>query len=539
MCSWKLWLCKAKQSATSGTTLFAGTLRIMFIGSVDRVSSAKLKKHYDRKLKEDSRAKKALKLDLIDQCPGVVDLNNDDSSDAEIGLDEDLSQTEAESNTMITDTETPTSSKLSSSQMRRKLPKLAKICDRFAVSDRVGAAVGTTVLEDFGIVSQTEAANVIDRYKLRRERKMARDHLVDSTDAIQTLYFDGRKDKTIKLEKKGSCWYRNVVTEEHITILNKPGGKFITHLAPKSSSARDIANCIYTYYDNNGHNITNILGIGCDGTATNTGPAGELSTDQRYLHEMCLSGMTGCCSEELARRNPGKMAHSRWLTTANRILRVYISQQNPTHSLQMLATYIMQVYAPVWFAIKSKPSCVDGTKHIWLTVNLSRSLPTEVKNIIDPVIQRNAYFAHPENLLIAMVTDDRDHIKQLGLRRILKARQEQKTGIRKFCIPRLNFDSTDYVDLINWQEAEVTAPPLLANIPMSEITSRIHDQNNIMLPIIQVPCHTQAVERHVKLVTEASQSVCGERVRNGFIKNRILSRQQMTAFNQKTDYRFD
>ncbi|KAK0067237.1 hypothetical protein Bpfe_003335 [Biomphalaria pfeifferi] len=98
------------------------TLRIMFIGSVDRVSSAKLKKHYDCKLKEDSRAKKALKLDLIDQCPGVKDLNNDDSSDAEIGLDEDLSQTEAESNTMITDTETPTSSKPSSSQMRRKLP---------------------------------------------------------------------------------------------------------------------------------------------------------------------------------------------------------------------------------------------------------------------------------------------------------------------------------------------------------------------------------------------------------------------------------
>ncbi|KAK0060045.1 hypothetical protein Bpfe_010573 [Biomphalaria pfeifferi] len=178
----------------------------------------------------------------------------------------------------------------------------------------------------------------------------------------------------------------------------------------------------------------------------------------------------------------------------------------------------MQVYALVWFVIKSKPSCVDGTKHIWLTVHLSRSLPTEVKNIIDPVIQRNAYFAHPENLLIAMVTDDRDHIKQLGLRRILKAH---------------------YVDLINWQEAEVTAPPLLANIPMSEITSRIHDQNNIMLSIIQVPCHTQAVERHVKLVTEASQSVCGERARNGFIKNRILSRQQMTAFNQKTDYRFD
>lgn len=207
--------------------------------------------------------------------------------------------------------------------------------------------------------------------------------------------------------------------------------------------------------------------------------------------------------------------------------------------VDILHSYIIQVYAPVWFAIKTNPSCTDGAKHLWLTVHLSRPLPREVKNVIDPVIQRNAYFAHPENLLIAMVTDDRDHIKQLALRRILKARQEQKTDVRKFHIPKLNFDSADYVDLINWLEADVTAPPLLSDIPLCEISSRIFDNNETLLPIIQVPCHTQAVERHVKLVTEASQSVCGERARNGFIINRILSRQQMAAFNQKTDYYFD
>ena len=34
------------------------------------------------------------------------------------------------------------------------------------------------------------------------------------------------------------------------------------------------------------------------------------------------------------------------------------------------------------------------------------------------------------------------------------------------------------------------------------------------------PCHTQAVERCIKLVTEASQSVCGENRRDGFIRSR-------------------
>lgn len=87
----------------------------------------------------------------------------------------------------------------------------------------MGVAVATAVLEDFGVVSPNETTNVIDRYKLRRERKMARDNLLDTTGVIQTLYFDGRKDKTMKLEKKGSRWYRKVVSEEHIIVLSEPG----------------------------------------------------------------------------------------------------------------------------------------------------------------------------------------------------------------------------------------------------------------------------------------------------------------------------
>ncbi|KAK0058583.1 hypothetical protein Bpfe_011888 [Biomphalaria pfeifferi] len=286
------------------------TLRIMFIGSVDRVSSAKLKKHYDRKLKEDSRAKKAPKLDLIDQCPGVIDLNNDDSSDAEIGLDEDLSQTEAESNTMITDTETPTSSKPSSSQMRRKLPKLAKICDRFTASDRVGAAVATAVLEDFGIGCDGTATNT-----------------GPAGGIIRLL--------EIKLGRPLQ-WLPCLLHANELPLCH-----LIKHLDGKTTGPQGFSGPIGSALLNcELQPVYNFVAIS---SSIPDVSLSELSTDQRYLHEMCLSVMTGCCSEELARRNPGKMAHSRWLTTAKRILRLYISQQNPTHSLQMLATYIMQV----------------------------------------------------------------------------------------------------------------------------------------------------------------------------------------------------
>ena len=48
-------------------------------------------------------------------------------------------------------------------QMRKKLSKLAKICDRYGSTDRAGTAIATAVLEDFGIVTKDYQSNVIDQ----------------------------------------------------------------------------------------------------------------------------------------------------------------------------------------------------------------------------------------------------------------------------------------------------------------------------------------------------------------------------------------
>ncbi|GBP06283.1 Protein asteroid homolog 1 [Eumeta japonica] len=112
------------------------------------------------------------------------------------------------------------------------------------------------------------------------------------------------------------------------------------------------------------------------------------------------------------------------------------------------------VYTPVWFQIKTHSSCKDGSRHLWKLIESSRFLSSELKAVIDPVIQRNAYFAHPENLLLAMLTDEEKHIRELAARRILKARSSPSTGKlpRTFEVPELNFDAKSYIDLINWQE---------------------------------------------------------------------------------------
>jgi len=60
-----------------------------------------------------------------------------------------------------------------SSQNRRKWSNLARMCERYQVSDRAAAAAANSVLEDVGMVTDDDKTCVIDRSKLRREREDA------------------------------------------------------------------------------------------------------------------------------------------------------------------------------------------------------------------------------------------------------------------------------------------------------------------------------------------------------------------------------
>lgn len=120
--------------------------------------------------------------------------------------------------------------------------------------------------------------------------------------------------------------------------------------------------------------------------------------------------MSGCCSDDLANRDPGKISHARWLTTANRILRVYVSSENPSENLKILTKYIVLVYGPVWFNIKIHHSCLHGAKHLFDIICLIRNCCAKTQDIVKPVIQRNAFFGHVENMLLTMLMDSNGEV---------------------------------------------------------------------------------------------------------------------------------
>lgn len=100
-------------------------------------------------------------------------------------------------------------------------------------------------------------------------------------------------------------------------------------------------------------------------------------------------------------------------------------------------------------------------------IQSSRYLPSRLKEIIDPVIQRNGYFAHAENLLLSMITDDSKDVRSLGFRRILKARESRAPSgnkVRQLKVPMINFNATEYYGMIDWT-ANRFEPSITKSIP--------------------------------------------------------------------------
>lgn len=153
----------------------------------------------------------------------------------------------------------------------------------------------------------------------------------------------------------------------------------------------------------------------------------------------------GKLSFDLSQRQPVKMTHARWLTTG--ILRLYVATEKPSEELMILTQYIVQVYALSCFNIKTRSSCMDGQKHIFTIIGESRYLSNKLQSIVYPVIERNVYFFHPENILLAMLADDRKYVRELGLRRILKCRTQTKNSQAKrpFEVPTIYLEAEDYL----------------------------------------------------------------------------------------------
>ena len=103
----------------------------------------------------------------------------------------------------------------------------------------------------------------------------------------------------------------------------------------------------------------------------------DLSSDQKYLRDILIIISTGIIPVNFENRSPGKIGYARWLTTANRVLRLYITCISPSDDLCIIKSYIVNVYARMWFNIKYKSTLKYGAIHLYNLICYSRSLSND------------------------------------------------------------------------------------------------------------------------------------------------------------------
>ena len=151
-----------------------------------------------------------------------------------------------------------------------------------------------------------------------------------------------------------------------------------------------------------------------------------------------------------------------------------------------------------------------------------------------PYVSRNAYFAHPENLLVAMLDDEDESVREKGVGIIQEIREKHQPShrpVRPFMVPEIDFDADNYHSMIDWDSLLLTEPPLTYNHSDDELKLIIDEA--ITLPPYR--SHTQSVERAVKMVTDASGKVYGLVAAQGYIRAKISSRQLYRKCDTKTE----
>lgn len=83
---------------------------------------------------------------------------------------------------------------------------------RFGVSDRCAAAMGTAILRDYDIITDTNKDEVVDKCKIRREKARIGTLLLDERDAaVQNLTcigFDSKKDQKVPVPYFYYCRFK-------------------------------------------------------------------------------------------------------------------------------------------------------------------------------------------------------------------------------------------------------------------------------------------------------------------------------------------
>ena len=519
--------------------------------------------------------------------------------------------------------------------MRNYMPVLHTAAEsmRFDVSPAAAAAVATGFLKDLiaaGHLSEQMDFLAMDPNKLRRARQSVmtrakeKEEVRATEEKIESIYFDGRKDKTRAMvpDARGQL-HPKIIKEEHVSVTWEPHGRYLTHFTPEPAvhpdkPAKKVAEALYdvlvkhnatetvinlggdSYNGNTGWrggtnpHLEKMLGHKChwsvclchtnelplrhlieqlDGPTSSkdgfTGPIGKLlskvhemeldpnwqalpggedlidlpddivkglCTDANICYQYCQALKSGILPPKLLELKPGPIVHSRWLTTGEAVLfmwpRKHGLQGKDRKNLELLVKFCLQSYFKLYFDIKVKHHLIHGPYHVLTQLCILRTLPKKVQNIVTPYIRTGAWYSHSECILLSLLGSADGDDRQFAVDMIMKIRGQNELGdtsVRPRLMPKLNLKATTLRNMITWKVKEAHEPIFTCKLTREQL-------KELLIKPFDVPkfsIHTQSTERCVKQVTEAAAAVVGQDRRDGFVRARLHSREEMPVFKTK------
>ena len=252
---------------------------------------------------------------------------------------------------------------------------------------------------------------------------------------------------------------------------------------------------------------------------------------------------TGEVDEDVLQLKTGEVDHSRWLNTGNRFERLWVSKHglkgDDLKKFRVIVQYMARFYFPMWFEIKADSSIIRGPYHKLKEIQLLQKmkgtdkLSKTVKQIAQKFIEKGAWHAHSEHLLVSLLSSDDESDRRFAIDKIISLRNGEEYGdksVRPFSAPKLNWEAQSIREIQDW--SDVTEPFITTSILTQELNQFI----TTPLTLPKLPSHTQSCERAVKEVSRASKHVFGAERRDGFIRATIKSREAMPAMERKTDF---
>ena len=265
----------------------------------------------------------------------------------------------------------------------------------------------------------------------------------------------------------------------------------------------------------------------------------QVNNDVHYFAEMLCVVITGDITEKLLKKQPPKVSTNRWINTASNIIRFYIQEKRPWFELKRLIEISTKLYGIMCFLIRIHWQCTDGSKLYFESLNRAKEvLTSDELEVFIKVFRDNSFWGHPEQVLLCSMTDPDKKIRLWAFKIIEKAHMSQiqlasdkrrNFSFRKFLMPNvvgyLNTNANDYTQLCGdfdkIDPKHFGVPPLLQKYIVNGSLDQLHDfALNGNMPLFDIPCHSQSVERLVYLTSMAALAVIGYPNRHAYLINK-------------------